>query len=339
MVGVAVFGLGRIGRIHTKNLVVNRSVEIRWIVEEFHEDAKEFMAGTLRLDKTKLIQFKNASQVWNDEETQAVIVCTPTCTHQTVIMDALSAGKAVFCEKPLAPDLTSVRDCYEKAEDCGRPLFCGFNRRFDPSKRSLRDRIQGGEIGQVHRIKIVSRDPKAPTLKYLKDSGDIFHDCVVHEIDLVCWLTNEFPETVFAQGHAFDPRIAEVGDLDETLVSLKFPSGILATIDTGREASFGYDQRLEVHGSKGMLQIGNMRPTEVTVHKSDGATLDPVQYFFAERYAESYQLEMTHFIDIVKGEVNSMEVTMEDTIRATRLCDICSESFRKNQAITCVSVE
>ncbi len=181
-----------------------------------------------------------------DTNVDAVIVATPTTYHETLVRRGLKAHKAVFCEKPVAAEIDRIRECYELSEEVKRPLFCAFNRRFDHAMSNLRDRVNRGEIGKVYQIKTTSRDSPLPAIAYLKISKGMFHDCAIHDIDMVCWIVGEQPESVFAQGSAFDPEIKAIGDVDTIAIVLKFPSGVIASIDLSRHSQYGYDQRLEV---------------------------------------------------------------------------------------------
>lgn len=180
----------------------------------------------------------------------AIIVATPTDKHEHYIRAALTAEKAVFSEKPVAADLKGVIGCYNLAEKVKKPLFCAFNRRFDLGMSELRRRVREGEIGTLYQIKTTSRDSPLPSMAYLQISHGIFHDCAVHDIDMVCWVLGEKPSSVYAQGHAFHPEIRAMGDVDSVTIVLKFPSGVIATIDLSRHSSYGYDQRLEVNIQK-----------------------------------------------------------------------------------------
>ena len=176
-----------------------------------------------------------------------MIVATPTHSHETYVRRALQAKKAVFCEKPVAVDMNRLRECYNLAEEVKCPLFCAFNRRFDLGMSRLRDQLKQGRVGKLYQIKTTSRDSPSPGIDYLKISNGIFHDCAVHDIDMVCWVVGERPIGVFAQGSAFDPEIGALGDVDTVAIVLKFASGVLASIDLSRHSQYGYDQRLEVN--------------------------------------------------------------------------------------------
>ena len=181
-----------------------------------------------------------------DEEVDAVIITTPTDSHESYVLSALKANKAVFCEKPISGEREVIEECYNLADKMKCPMLCAFNRRFDPQLSKIRQETVEGKVGQVHHIKMTSRDAPVPSMAYLKISNGIFHDCAVHDVDMACWLAGEKPITVFAQGSAFDPEIEAIGDLDTAAIVLKFPSGALASIALSRHSQEGYDQRLEV---------------------------------------------------------------------------------------------
>lgn len=181
------------------------------------------------------------------------------------------------------------------------PLLCAFNRRFDPSFVQVKERVNDGEVGEVHVIKTCSRDSPLPSLEYLKTSGGIFHDCIVHDIDVICWILKDRPISVSSHAHSFMKEIKELDDHDTVAVTLKFPSGAIGIIDVSRHSKYGYDQRLEVYGMNGMISSGDFRPTAVSSHNKSGSTFVPIYYSFASRYSDAYYRELDHFIKCVKG--------------------------------------
>ena len=185
-------------------------------------------------------------QVVEDPAVDAVVVATPTDTHEHYVKQALIAGKAVFCEKPIAGDIEDTAHCYDVAAAMGQPLYCAFQRRFDLGYSKIHRQVREGKLGKIHQVKTTSRDSPVPSIDYLKISHGMYHDCAVHDIDLICWVLDEEPEGVIAQGTTMDPKIAALGDVDTIAIILKFPSGALATINLSRHSSYGYDQRLEV---------------------------------------------------------------------------------------------
>ncbi|XP_070561825.1 uncharacterized oxidoreductase YrbE-like [Ptychodera flava] len=330
-VGFAIFGLGRAGTIHFKNVVANHRAAVRWIIEEDVETANRTVKQYF-LDDTRVVDSRGMAAVLGDNRVDAVIVCTPTHTHEKIVRAALKAGKSVFCEKPIAATIESVQSCYDDAEKYNRVLYCAFNRRFDPATRNINHRVKAGEIGQLQQIKVISRE-LFPPVAYLKVSGGIFHDSSVHDLDKVCWIVGESPSMVYAQGHAFNADVAAMNDIDTVAIVMKFPCGVLAHIDISRHASYGYDQRLEVFGSKGMLETHNTRPYEVTSHVSAGTVDDKIHTSFVERYDQSYKLELEHFLDILTGKETQVEITSKDTILCSLLAEACSQSYKQGKPI------
>ena len=249
---LALCGFGRAGNIHFQGIRTNPRCRLKYVVDCFElpavlQAAQGKLAEFRMLDSVSLVRTSNyESVVLADEELQGVVITVPTKFHESYVKRALQAGKAVFCEKPLAYDLAEVVNCYDIAETKGLPLYCAFQRRFDPAMSRLREQVVNGEIGKLYQVKSTSRDATKPPVEYLKTSGGMYHDTAVHDIDMLCWIVGEEPVGVFAQGSVFDPEIASVGDVDTIAITLKFPSGVLAILDLSRHSSYGYDIRLEV---------------------------------------------------------------------------------------------
>lgn len=330
-VEIALFGLGRIGTIHLENLLSNPQIKVHYCVEQCPERSN-FVKNRWRLYDTEFVEPSEDQQVLDDPRVDAVVVCTPTGTHESLVLRSLHAGKAVLCEKPLAFSYEGIQKCYEAARDANKPLLCAFNRRFDPGFRSIKQRVLEGEVGKVHVVKTCSRDSPLPSIEYLKTSGGMFHDSTVHDIDLICWIMGEYPISVSAQAHAFIPAVEEIGDYDTIAVVLKFPSGSLGVIDMSRNSVYGYDQRLEVFGPKGMLTCGDVRPTSVQRHSTIGSTAVPICFSFASRYHESYLSEINHFVSSVLGHAK-IEISGEDTLANSRIASACDESAKTNRVV------
>ncbi|PIK55789.1 hypothetical protein BSL78_07277 [Apostichopus japonicus] len=322
---LAVFGAGRAGSIHARNAVMTGRAEIKWIVDAVPNNGRK-LSDELP-SQAKVVKFGDHDQVLQDKSVNAVIVTVPSLMHEEVIKGCLKAGKAVFCEKPLTLDSLSTKECFELSQANGKPLICGFNRRFDPTVQSIHDQVQRGTLGQIKSIKICSRDPEYPTGEYAKSSGGIFKDSCCHDIDIICYILKEFPETVYAIGHAFNPDIASVGDYDQVFIVMKFPSGVNASIDMNRKAVYGYDQRLE-----GMLQEGNLRPTATILNTSDGERQDSLVVQFTDRYKDAYRNEMDHFIDVIAGQRDSI-VTGKQTEAVIKIAEACLQSVETGQAV------
>ncbi|PBC29648.1 oxidoreductase yrbE [Apis cerana cerana] len=330
---VALFGVGRAGTIHLANIVDSPRLKLLYIVDDVESNwtkLKEYW----QLDDVIFLNSKQANKVFNDPNVDAVIVASPTYTHETIVTKSLKAKKAVFCEKPIAENSPNTLTCYETAKKVGKPLFCAFNRRFDPSYSTVRDRVRSGEVGHVHVIKTVSRDSPLPSIDYLRISGGIFHDCMVHDIDIITWVLGEYPIKVATQAYAHIPEIKAINDYDTVVVTLHFPSGTLGVIDLSRNSPYGYDQRLEVFGPKGMISAVNEQPIHcVTSHNGiQGVNSPPIWYSFPSRFKNAYQAELNHFIDIVLGKDES-SVLPEQTLAVSKVASACEESARTGKMV------
>ena len=250
VIGVVLCGFGRAGRIHFEGIRQNRRCQLKYIVDLLEKpQVNDLIQGTLakyNLQGTKAVAASAYEEILKDPTVHAVVVTTPTNQHEDYVRKGLLAGKAVFCEKPLAGSIQDIDACYDLAAKANRPLFCAFNRRFDDAMSSICKQVREGKVGKVYQIKTCSRDSPTPSLDYIKISGGMYHDCAVHDIDMICWILDEEPESVMAYGEAVDPEIKAVGDVDTIVIVLKFPSGVLGMIDLSRHCPYGYDQRLEV---------------------------------------------------------------------------------------------
>ncbi|XP_013412889.1 uncharacterized protein LOC106175433 isoform X2 [Lingula anatina] len=329
--GVALFGLGRAGMIHFLNLIRCYRVQLKYIIDLDIPKIKQLLIQYHQRHTVALTP-EEAEKVYNDESVGAVFVCSPTFTHQEIVQNALRKGKGVFCEKPISQDIAGTEACYVESEKAGKPLFCSFNRRYDPSIRGVLNGIEEQNVGDIHMVKMCSRDSPLPPMSYLKISGGIFHDCAVHDIDVICWILHQYPVSVYAQGHAHIKAIAEMDDVDTVAITMKFPSGALAMIDLSRNASYGYDQRLEVFGTKGMLVSENQRCTGVQHSCTTGTSLAPMHFSFPQRYADSYVLAMEHFLNVME-EKEAMEITKESTLTISKIATACEESYKLGKPV------
>ncbi|KAG8178800.1 hypothetical protein JTE90_024662 [Oedothorax gibbosus] len=331
--GIAIFGLGRIGTIHLENVWKSPRANILYCIDESTERT-DFAQNKWDLKgHTVFLKPSEQDRVFQDRRMDLVIVCTPTFTHESIVLKALESGKAVFCEKPLSLNDEGIAKCLEAAKKNGKPLFCAFNRRFDPGFRSLKDRVDSGEIGKAQVIKTCSRDSPKPSTEYLKISGGIFHDCAVHDIDYICWVLGEYPVSVSAYAHSYFEDIRALEDHDTVAIMMKFPSGAIATIDLSRYAVYGYDQRVEIFGPKGMLTCGEQRPTGVRSHSGKGTTAVPIYYSFVSKYQESYDIEMEHFLNVLQGTEES-EITGDSILSVSKIASACEESARSGKTVS-----
>jgi len=325
-VGLVLFGTGRQGFVHLGNIVGNPRVSLKYIVEA-DQSKWETTKENWNLEKTTFLQPDEADKALCDDSVHAILVVTPTSTHPAIIQAGLAAGKHVFCEKPMAETEEGIKACYDKADEVGRNLFCAFQRRFDPTFRDIYNRVRAGEIGKVQVFKASSRDSPLSPLSYLKVSGGVFKDALVHDFDLLTWICGELPTEVFVNGSNSFPEIADIGDLDTTAVNFKFPSGTIAVIDHCRFAPYGYDQRIEVFGRRGMLSGDNEQPNRAVLTSYTGTHSAPILQTFMSRHAEGYRVELEHFIDVVQGYAE-MVVTGKMTMAVAKICEACAESHK-----------
>ncbi len=307
-VNIGVIGVGRIGRMHVRNLVTQVPTARVVAVADIVEEAARQVAAAHNVPEA----YTDPRYVIEHPDIDAVLICSSTDTHAALIEQAAEAGKHIFCEKPLDLDLDRIDRVLAKVKEAGVKLQVGFQRRFDPSFRRARDLIAEGKIGEPHILRITSRDPAPPPIAYIKVSGGIFLDMTIHDFDMSRFLLGDEAEQIFAVGNVLvDPAIGEAGDIDTAIVTMRFRKGTLATIDNSRRAVYGYDQRIEVFGSEGMVAVGNKTPDHV-IHADDGGVhaAKPV-YFFIERYTEAYIEEMHAFVRCIL-EDTAPPVTGED---------------------------
>lgn len=333
IVGIAIFGLGRIGTIHLDNVRRNPRTHVYYCIEESNERINFVRKKWNLLEPETLFLNPNEHDIaFNDPRVNAVLICTPTFTHESLVIKSLESGKAVFCEKPLSLENEGIERCLEVAKKHSLPLLCAFNRRFDPGFRELKLRVNSAEIGKIQVVKMCSRDSPKPSINYLKISGGIFHDCAVHDIDYICWILGEYPVSISSVAHANFDDVRELGDYDTVGIMMKFPTGILAMIDLSRQAVYGYDQRVEIFGSKGMLTSGERRPTGIKLHNVKGTTAVPIYFSFPSRYQEAYLLEMEHFLNVVQG-IEKCEISVESILAVSKIATACEIAAKTGDTV------
>ncbi len=326
MTEVAIFGAGRIGKIHAGNLARQPGVRLKHVVDP---DA----AAAAALAAQHGAGVGSAEQVFADRAIGAVVIASSTDTHADLIERAAASGKAIFCEKPVDLSLARARQCADAVKRAGVACLIGFQRRYDPTFSAVRNRIDAGEIGDPEMLVVTSRDPGAPPVEYLRRSGGIFKDMLIHDFDIFRWILADDAVTVYATGSCLtDPAVASVGDADATAVTIRTKKGRLAQINTIRRAAYGYDQRFEVIGSKGMLQAGNHRPTEVVAWSAQSVAADKPEYFFLERYRAAYAIEMAHFFDALASG-RPVRTTIEDGVKALELAEAATTSWREQRIV------
>lgn len=325
-VTVALLGAGRIGKVHAKAIGAAPGAQLVAVADAY-PDAAEALASAHGARVSSIDEIAAADDV------DAVIICTPTDTHADLIEQFARAGKAVFCEKPVDLSLDRVRTCLKTVEDLGATLMLGFNRRFDPHFKAVREAIDAGRIGDVEMVQITSRDPGAPPPSYIKVSGGIFRDMTIHDFDMARFLLGEEITTVYATASVLvDPEIGKLGDYDSASVVLTTASGKQCTISNSRRATYGYDQRIEVHGSKGVVSAENQRAVSIEVATEEGYVRPPLHDFFMTRYTEAYAAEITAFVEAIESGT-APSPSGEDGMKALALAEAALKSVAERRAV------
>lgn len=304
MVKVGIIGAGRIGKVHTEGIITGvRNAKIKTIADPFmNEDTANWIYS---MDSD--IQVTNDyKEILADEEIDAVVICSSTDTHSPISVEAIKAGKHVFCEKPIDHDIDKIKEVIDALKGSNIKYQVGFNRRFDHNFKAVRDAVEAGKIGDPHIIKITSRDPEPPSPAYVAVSGGMFLDMTIHDFDMVRYLAGCDATEVYVQSAVLvDPGIGEAGDVDTAVITLKMENGAIAVIDNSRKAAYGYDQRAEVFGSKGMVATANDSLSTAVISNADGVTGEKPLYFFLERYMDSFREEMNQFINAIENDTDT----------------------------------
>ena len=326
MVRFGLLGAGRIGKLHGGNIAASPDARLVAVADVDENAAKNLAAATGAAAPS-------AAEGVGARDIDAILIATSTDTHADFIEKGARAGKAVLCEKPVSLDARRIEACLKVVDAAGTPLMIGFNRRFDPNFAALKKRLAAGAVGKVEMVTIISRDPGPPPVSYIRVSGGLYRDMMIHDFDLARFLLGEEPVEVHAVGSVLvDPEIGKAGDVDTAMVMLRTASGKLCQISNSRRATYGYDQRIEVHGSEGMIRAGNLHETTVEVATRTGFNADPIMNFFIERYTPAYRLELAAFIDAVNtGKAPSP--SGHDGLMAQRLADAATEAKDTGQTV------
>ena len=322
-----IIGAGRIGKIHAGNVAARPDSAVAYVA-----DADPAAAAALA--KATGAKVAEIDAILAAKDVEAVAICSPTDTHADLIERAARAKKAIFCEKPIDLDVARVRACLEVVRQTGATLMVGFNRRFDPNFAALRRRVAEGAIGALEIVSITSRDPSPPPVSYIARSGGLFRDMMIHDFDMARFVLSEEPVAVSAMGSALvDKAIGEAGDIDTAVVIIETKSGKVAEISNSRRATYGYDQRVEAHGDKGMLHAANVRETVVEWAGAHGFTSDKALNFFLERYEAAYRTELDAFVSAVKAGTKPRP-DGEDGLKALLLADAAYRSWKTKERVT-----
>ncbi len=298
-INFGLIGAGRIGKMHASNLTNRiKGAKLLCIADIYKEAADECAK-----ENGIPYSYNDYHSILERKDIDAVVICTATNTHAKIIREAAEAGKHIFCEKPIALDLKEIDSALSAVERTGVKLQIGFNRRFDANPQKIRKMVETGELGKPHIIRITSRDPAPPSYEYIEVSGGIFLDMMIHDFDMARFLCNDEVEEVYATGNVLiDPKIGELGDIDTAIVTLTFKGGTIGTIDNSRKSAYGYDQRIEVFGSKGYAIGHNKAPDQVEIADERGMHFEKPLYFFIERYEQSFITELEQFIEAIAND-------------------------------------
>lgn len=325
---IGIIGAGRIGRLHAENIIHMSQVSIKTISDIFADSAREW-ASKIGIENV----VTDYEEILSDEEIDAIFICSPTDTHVPIILKAAEAGKHIFCEKPISFSIQETEVALAAVEKAGVKLQIGFNRRFDQNFLKVHETVKDGIIGEPHIVKITSRDPEPPPIEYIEKSGGLFFDMSIHDFDMARYVTGSEAIEVYASGaNLIDAAIGEAGDIDTAVTTLKFENGAIAVIDNSRKAVYGYDQRVEVFGSKGSITIENDRPTSAEISTNEGVFKDKLKHFFLERYKDAYISETYAFIDSILFN-KPLRCTGNDGYQAEKIAKAAKQSLVEGRAV------
>lgn len=329
VIKVGVIGAGRIGKIHAENLATRIPGVVVEAIADVNLSAAQELAEKLHIPHA----YADYRKIMEDNSIDAVAICSSTSTHAELMIEAAAAGKHVFCEKPVDHSLEKIDKAIEAVKKAGVKSQIGFNRRFDPNFKKVRELVKEGKIGDLHILRITSRDPAPPPAEYVKGSGGMFLDMTIHDFDMARYLSgSEVVEVYAAGGVMVDPAIGEAGDIDTAVITLKFANGAIGTIDNSRKAAYGYDQRVEVFGSGGMAAVSNNTANNSVYSNAEGVYSEKPLYFFLERYMESFTAELRDFINAIREDIPT-PVSVEDGLKPVLIAMAAKKSLEENRPV------
>ena len=336
MVTVGIIGAGRIGKVHTESICnYVRNARIKTVADPFMNETTQAWLKGMGVENT----CKDYHEILSDPEIQAVLICSSTNTHSPISLEAIAAGKHVFCEKPIDHDLSKIKQVVEALKGSNIKYQVGFNRRHDHNFAAVKQAIVEGKVGDVHIIKITSRDPEPPSAEYAAVSGGMFLDMTIHDFDMVRFLAGCDAEEIYVQSAVLvDPAIGEAGDVDTAVITLKMENGAIAVIDNSRRAAYGYDQRAEVFGSKGMVATGNDTLSTAVISNAQGVTGEKPLYFFLERYMQSFATEVKGFINAIENDTDTL-VNVEDGLKPVLMGIAAKKSVLEHRPVKLSEIE
>ena len=336
MVTVGIIGAGRIGKVHTESICnYVRNARIKTVADPFMNETTQAWLKGMGVENT----CKDYHEILNDPEIQAVLICSSTNTHSPISLEAIAAGKHVFCEKPIDHDLSKIKQVVEALKGSNIKYQVGFNRRHDHNFAAVKQAIVEGKVGDVHIIKITSRDPEPPSAEYAAVSGGMFLDMTIHDFDMVRFLAGCDAEEIYVQSAVLvDPAIGEAGDVDTAVITLKMENGAIAVIDNSRRAAYGYDQRAEVFGSAGMAATSNDTLSSMVLSNADGVTGEKPLYFFLERYMQSFAAEIRSFVNAIENDTPTA-VGVEDGLKPVLMGIAAKKSVQEHRPVKLSEIE
>ncbi len=336
MVTVGIIGAGRIGQVHMTSISTRvPNARIKYVADPYMDEKKEAFARAHGVEKVT----KDYREVLADRDVDAVLICSSTDTHSPISLEAIAAGKHVFCEKPIDHDVEKIKEVIDALKKNPVKYQVGFNRRFDHNFRAVRAAIDAGKVGEEHIIRITSRDPEPPSPEYVAVSGGMFMDMTIHDFDMVRYLAGCDPVEVFVEGAVLvDPAIGKAGDIDTAVITMKMSNGAIATIDNSRKAVYGYDQRAEVFGSRGMAMTGNDAASTCIISNAQGVTGEVPLHFFLERYMDAYAEEIISFVNAIENDTDT-ELNVYDGLKPVLMAMACNKSLKEHRVVKMSEVE
>ena len=330
MINLGIIGAGRIGRVHVESICTQvPGAKVKTLADPFMDEEKEAWAKEMGVEQVT----KDYKEILADPEIDGVLICSSTDTHASISIEAIEAGKHVFCEKPVDHDIAKIKQVMSALEKNPVKYQVGFNRRFDHNFQAVQATVAAGKIGQPHIIRITSRDPEPPSIDYVKVSGGMFLDMTIHDFDMARFLAGCNAEEIYVQAAVLvDPAIGEAGDVDTAVITMKMENGSLVTIDNSRKAVYGYDQRVEVFGADGMVSVSNDTTSSAVISNANGVTGEKPLYFFLERYMQAYAKEIRSFVNAIQDDTET-PLGIVDGLEAVRMGLAAKKSLEEHRPV------
>lgn len=330
MVKLGIIGAGRIGKVHMESICTQvPNAKVKTVADPFMDAKKEAWAKKKGVAQVT----KDYHEILDDPEIDAVLICSSTDTHASISMEAIEAGKHVFCEKPVDHSIEKIRQVQEALKKHPVKYQVGFNRRFDHNFEAVQNAVVSGKVGEPHIVRITSRDPEPPALEYVKVSGGMFLDMTIHDFDMARFLAGCDAEEIYVQAAVrIDPAIGKAGDVDTAVITMKMENGSIVTIDNSRKAVYGYDQRVEVFGSQGMVSVSNDTTSSAVISNSEGVMGEKPLYFFLERYMQSYAKEIRAFVQAIEQDTET-PLGITDGLEAVRMGLAAKKSLAEHRPV------